>query len=62
MFSIEIAREQAEPDSAFKYQRQPAHDQVGADVSLAPEILIIEDDPEMADLLSVVVAEGAIAQ
>ena len=57
VFAIEILREPIEVEPVFEHQKRAAHYQPGVDVSLAAEILIIEDDPEMADLLAVVLAE-----
>jgi two-component system CheB/CheR fusion protein len=57
VFAIEILREPVEVESVFEHQNRAAHDRPGVDVSLAAEILVIEDDPEMSDLLAVVLAE-----
>ncbi len=57
VFAIEIVRQPVEVESIFEHQRRAAHDQPGVDASLAAEILVIEDDPEMSDLLAVVLAE-----
>jgi two-component system CheB/CheR fusion protein len=57
VFAIEVQRELVEVEPVFEHQNRAAHDRPGVDVSLAAEILVIEDDPEMADLLAVVLAE-----
>jgi two-component system CheB/CheR fusion protein len=57
VFAIEIEREAIGVEPMFEHQNRAAHDRPGIDVSLASEILVIEDDPEMADLLAVVLAE-----
>ena len=57
VFAIEIVREAVEVEAEFEHQKRPAQDRPGVDVSLAAEILVIEDDPEMSDLLAVVLAE-----
>jgi two-component system CheB/CheR fusion protein len=57
VFAIEIAREAVEVEAVFEHQNRPAQDRPGVDVSFAAEILVIEDDPEMSDLLAVVLAE-----
>jgi two-component system CheB/CheR fusion protein len=57
VFAIEIVREPVEVEPIFEHQNRAAHDRPGVDVSLAAEILVIEDDPEMSDLLAVVLAE-----
>jgi two-component system CheB/CheR fusion protein len=57
VFAIEILREPVEIEPVFEHQRRAAHGRPGVDASLAAEILVIEDDPEMADLLANVLAE-----
>jgi len=57
VFAIEILSEPDEIEPVFEHQKRAAHDRPGVDVSLAAEILVIEDDPDMADLLAVVLAE-----
>ncbi len=57
VFAIEIVREPIEVEAVFEHQSRPAHDRPGVDVAHAAEILIIEDDPELADLLAVALAE-----
>ena len=57
VFAIEIVREPSEVEPVFEHQELAPHDHPGVDASLAAEILIVEDDPEMADLLAVVLAE-----
>ena len=57
VFAIEIVREPIEVEAVFEHQNRAAHDRPGVDVSLAAEILVVEDDPEMSDLLAVVLAE-----
>jgi len=57
VFAIEIVREPVEVEPVFEHQKRAAHDRPGVDVSLAAEILVIEDDPEMSDLLAAVLAE-----
>ncbi len=58
VFAIEIVNKSLAVEPVFEHQRRAAHDQPGIDASLAPEILVIEDDPDMADLLALVLAEG----
>ncbi|MGA3000307.1 MAG: chemotaxis protein CheB [Acetobacteraceae bacterium] len=57
VFAIEIVREPVEVEAIFEHQKRAAHDQPGVDATLAAEILVIEDDPQMSDLLAVVLAE-----
>src|SRR5208283_220496 len=53
----EILSEPVEIEPVFEHQKWAAHDRPGVDGSLAAEILVIEDDPDMADLLAVALAE-----
>jgi two-component system CheB/CheR fusion protein len=57
VFAIEITRAPVGAEAKFEHQNRAAHDRPGVDVALAAEILVIEDDPEMSDLLAVVLAE-----
>ena len=57
VFAIDIESQPAEVKIAFEHQHRRAHESPGVDVSLAGEILVIEDDPDMADLLATVLAE-----
>jgi two-component system, chemotaxis family, CheB/CheR fusion protein len=57
VFAIEIVRQPVEAEAIFEHRNRAAHDQPGVDATLAAEILVIEDDPGMADLLAVVLAE-----
>jgi two-component system CheB/CheR fusion protein len=57
VFSIEISREPAQVARIFEHKPVVAFDKPSVDGAPAAEILIIEDDPEMADLLAVVLAE-----
>ncbi len=57
VFAIEIVHEPAQVEAIFEHQNRAAHDQPGVDARLAAEILVIEDDPQMSDLLAVVLAE-----
>ena len=57
VFAIEIVHEPAQVEAIFEHQNRAAHDRPGVDATLAAEILVIEDDPEMSDLLAVVLAE-----
>ncbi len=57
VFAIEIERPAAEIIARVDHQPRIAHDRQGADVGLANEILVIEDDPEMSDLVAHVLAE-----
>jgi two-component system, chemotaxis family, CheB/CheR fusion protein len=57
VFAIEITRQAVEIEQPFERQPRVAYDRPGVDGSLAAEILVIEDDPEMSDLLLLVLAE-----
>jgi two-component system, chemotaxis family, CheB/CheR fusion protein len=58
VFAIEISRELVETDAKISDHRQPSRERLGVDGSLAAEILVIEDDPEMSDLLAIVLADA----
>jgi len=61
VFAIEIASASAsapaEAGTKIEHRKCAEPDRPGVDAALAAEILVIEDDPEMSDLLAAVLAE-----
>jgi len=57
VFAIEIAYAPVAAGRAFRHQERVAHDRPGVEIAFPAEVLVIEDDPDMSDLLAAVLSE-----